>query len=136
MFFCHSLFLDKVCNLTNASIVVTCSHLIVACWQQQPDCQGGLYVDGFGYQLTIGISVVESGVVTNTCISFNLSTTIRNVDEYTLSIWGQAPPGNGPKTILKPIAQTGILNNAYGEEYGVVITIYYVNRSNSQLQLL
>ena len=87
--------------------MVTCSHLIVACWQQQPDCQGGLYVDGFGYQLTSGTSVVESGVVTNTCVSFNLSTTIPNVDGYILSIWGQASPGNGPPTTLKPIAATG-----------------------------
>ena len=69
-------------------------------------------MDDFGYQLINGTSVVESGVVTNTCISFNLSTTIRNVDEYTFSIWGQAPPGNGPKITLKPIALTGIILNS------------------------
>ena len=97
---------DSVCNLTAASIVVNCSHL-VACWQQQADCQGGLYVDNFGYQLTNGTSVVEGGDVTSNCVSFNLSTTMPNVDGYMLSIWGQASPGNGPPTTLQAIAATG-----------------------------
>ena len=66
-------------------------------------------MDSFGYQLTNGTSVVESGIVTNTCVSFNLSTTIPNVDGYILSIWGQASPGNGPPTTLKAIAATGSL---------------------------
>ena len=97
---------DSVCHLTNTSIVVNCSHL-VACWQQQPDCQGGLYVDNFGYQLTNGTSVVEGGDVTSNCVSFNLSTTMPNVNGYMLFVWGQASPGNGPPTTIKAIAATG-----------------------------
>ena len=64
-------------------------------------------MDSFGYQLTNGMFLAEGGVVTNTCVSFNLSTTMPNVDGYMLFVWGQASPGNGPPTTLKAIAATG-----------------------------
>ena len=95
---------DGVCNLTAASIVVNCSRL-VACWQQQPDCQGGLYVDSFGYQLTDGTSVVEGGVVTSNCVSFNLSTTIPNVDGYMLSVWDRLLQGMAHRPHYRPLLQ-------------------------------
>ena len=127
VFFCILCSPDEVSELTNASIVATCSHL-VACWQQQPDCQGGLYVDNFGYQLTNGTSMVEGGVVTNTCVSFNLSTTMPNVDGYMLSIWGQASPGNGPPTTLQAIAATGSLVSMHIMYVmkGVVLSWYFL----------
>ena len=65
-------------------------------WEQPSPKE--LPINNYTYVLMLNNSTVESEVIINPCVVFNLTTLKPNTPGYNFSVWANAPPGSGVRT--------------------------------------
>ena len=97
--------IDFVGEVENITSTTNCTHTFII-WEQPNPKE--LPISNYTYVLMLNNSIIESEVIINPYVAFNLTTLKPNTLGYNFSVWVNAPPGSGVKTSELVIAAQGM----------------------------